>query len=163
MKSKNLFIVGLLFATVLLTSCGGPTATLVATSVPATASPASTNTFTVPAASTSTSVPTATVVSTATSVPTTTSTLAPSAANCPAGTYYDAGTNQCIAVQIPPLKPCRWNNRVLLRLRRCRPSSAGWTIILRTSKQLVESSSLSGGTQYTVFRRYISQYRISYY
>ncbi|MGA7606154.1 MAG: hypothetical protein WCA79_09560 [Anaerolineales bacterium] len=107
MKRKNLLIVGLLFATVLFTSCGGPTATPVATSVPATASPASTNTLTVPATSTSTSVPTATVASTATFVPATTSTLAPSSFNCPAGTYYGAGTNQCIAVQIPTLKPCK--------------------------------------------------------
>ncbi|MGA7607858.1 MAG: hypothetical protein WCA79_18225, partial [Anaerolineales bacterium] len=69
MKHKNLLMVGLLFATVLFTSCGGPTATPVATSIPATASPASMNTFTAPATSTSTtapstSVPTATVAST---------------------------------------------------------------------------------------------------
>ena len=110
MKRKNLLIVGLLFATVLFTSCGGPTATPVATSVPASASPAATNTFTVPATSTSTtaaspSAPTATVASTATSAPTTTSTLAPSAASCPAGTYYGAGTNQSIAVQMPTSNP----------------------------------------------------------
>ena len=58
MKRKNLLIVGLLFATMLFTSCGGPTATPVATSVPATASPASTNTLTAPATSTSTTAPT---------------------------------------------------------------------------------------------------------
>src|SRR5271157_417829 len=112
MKRKNLLIVGLLFATVLLTSCGGPTATPVATSVPATASPASTNTFTVPATSTSTTAPTATVASIATFAPMTTSTLAPSAASRPAGTYYGAGTNQCIAVQIPTLRPCKLNANI---------------------------------------------------
>ncbi len=109
MKRKNLLIVGLLFATVLFTSCGGPTATPVATSVPATASPAATNTLTVPATSTSTIAPTAPVTSTATSVTMATSTLIVSAASCPAGTYYGAGTNQCIAVQIPTLKPCKLN------------------------------------------------------
>ena len=107
MKRKNLLIVGLLFATVLLTACGGPTATPVATSVPATASPASTNTLTVPATSTSTTAPTATVAPTATFAPLATSTLAPSDASCPAGTYYGVGSNQCIAVQIPTLPNCR--------------------------------------------------------
>ena len=102
MKRKNLLIVGLLFVTVLFTSCGGPTATPVATLVPATASPAATKTFRASATSTSTSAPTATVAPTVTSAPTSTSTLVPSDANCPPGTYYGAGTNQCIAIYIPP-------------------------------------------------------------
>ena len=106
MKRKNLLIAGLLFTVMLLTSCGGPTATPVATSVPATALPASTNTPTVPATSTSTAAPTATSAPTVTSAPTATSTLAPSALSCPAGTYYGSGTNQCIAVQIPNLANC---------------------------------------------------------
>ncbi len=106
MKRKNLLIAGLLFTVMLLTSCGGPTATPVATSVPATALPASTNTPTVPATSTSTAAPTATSAPTVTSVPMATSTLAPSALSCPAGTYYGSGTNQCIVVQIPTFRSC---------------------------------------------------------